>query len=325
MTVATHPSQAEAKPNFETGPGINFRDRTWDHAAGIVSRVLRVPSTTWLLIRQGWNFSLNERDFIRLLGFARLNALALLGAAEIPVTTGKPEVPEMERALQILGIRYCAVVLAINGCCKMILSHKPSQTWVKLFQQMMTEVEIGYKMGLKSFALGGEGGALMGFSRHVGQAVLLANDPKSFRSWYHQAEDGQQKNAKAELELFGCHPYQVAALVLQQFGFGSTVSFGMACGAGTFKTKGEDLGEETLRWKAAYTWLEALIAGRNYPAELELRNFFKELAPSTGGQAQNLTLQSLYTEISKTRQNGSKWLWHLPRPSYEKTIELLDS
>ena len=225
----------------------------------------------------------------------------------------------------MLGLRFSAGVLAINFCCRAALNLKPPQTWLKIFHNLITDTEIGYKMGLKTFELGGEGGALMGFSRHIGHALLLSHDPRAFKNWLQKTREGEDNNKTLELEAFGCQAYQVSALVLQQLGFGSNVSFGMACGAAPFYTKEMNLDGETMRWKAAYCWLESLIAGRNYPAELELRSYFKELTPNPAGQNQNLTLQTLYIEISKLRQNSSKWTWHLPKPSYEKTVEFLNS
>lgn len=303
----------------------SFKDETWETAGRVVARTLNFPSTAWLLIRQAWISPVSEKEFLKLLGFSRLNPLALFAAAELPIPTEKLEVAEAERALQVLGIRFSAVVLAINYSCRAALMSKPPQLWIKIYSDLITDTEIGYKMGLKTFELGGEGGALMGFSRHIGKALLLSNEPKSYRNWQQKTHDGQESDKKCELEFFGCQPYQVAALALQQLGFGSSVSFGMACGAAPYFSDEMNLDSETMRWKAAYVWLEALIAGRNYPADLSLRNYFRELTPQQSGQSPNLTLQSLYVEISKIRQNGSKWIWHLPKWSYEKTVEYLNS
>ena len=79
-----------------------------------------------------------------------------------------------------------------------------------------------------------------------------------------------------------------------------------------------------MRWKAAYLWIEALKEGRNFPGDLEMRNYFPSIAPPKERSQKNPVLEVLHTEVARVRKDGSQLTWHLPKPSYDKTAEAYD-
>lgn len=305
------------------------RDPTWRAAHEIVQKQLAVPTQLWRLIRTAWQGQLDSKEFIKLLGFSRINPVCLVQAAEIDTAGKAPTVEQLEQALQVLGIRYSAVVLAINFSCRAALQKKPPSTWRSIFEEMMVNVEIGYKLGGKAFDLGIEGGVLVGFANHCGIAVLLRHDPKTTKNYYlalKQMKEGAPADRKNEISLFGCEPYQVASLAMQQLGFGLEVALGVALGTGQLNPAFLEFDQGIARWKAAALWIHALRTGRSYPAEVDMRNYFSEITPpAPGATNQNVVLQALYTEVSKVKSQGSRWLWHLPRPSYEATMEFVEA
>jgi len=293
-------------------------DPTWKQAAAIVRRHLMVPTPLWRLIRGGWQGQLDSTQFMRLLGFCRVNCNSLVGAAEIkPSGDGKADLGDVEQALAVLGIRLSSVVLAINHTCRQILNAKPAPAWKALFEDTMTTVEIGYKLGARVPEIGLEGGAIAGFARGAAMGLILAWNPKAYRDFNLKNKHGRASERQCAVELFGCEPYQVSAFILQALGFGPELAVGLAYGLGHLKSKHLSLDPETLRWRAISEWLDALKFARNYPGDLETRMLFPEIAPSQNGRPKNLILEVLYTEVAKVRTDGSKWLWHLPKESYE--------
>ena len=309
-------------PSISPLSDFSARDPTWAKALEIVQGRLKLSASVWSLIRSAWNGSLSQREYVHMLGFSRLNLTALIDAAGLRAEQPNFDASLLERALQNLGMRYSAVILGISYCCEAVLAKKPPPLWRRMFQEMMTCIHVGYLLGSKVITLGVEGGALVGFAQHAGSAVLLVHNPAEFKKWYHTKPEGL---APFPRDKFGCEPYQVSAFVLQQLGFGHEVAIGAALGSGKTDFSRLEIDERTKAWQAAYLWVEALREGRNYPANPAIRQVFPEIAPPKDSSSPpNLNLEVLYTEVAKIRSAESPWTWHLPRPSYSDTAELID-
>lgn len=297
---------------------------TWHRASEVLLAQLSVPSHVLNLFRSGWNGQVQAKETIKVLGFSRLNPSCLLNAAGIQEKESSSEAAAVEHALQILGPRYSSLVLAVNLCCRQVLATKPPTVWRKILEEMMVNVEIGYRLGTRVFDLGIHGGGLMGFALTAGYAFLLAHQPKIYRDWNNARKEGSGR--QSEVQYFGCSAYQIASLAMQQLGFGHQTAIGIACGGGGVDESSFRMTDDILFWKAAYQWIEALRDGRNYPADPRIRTVFPELNPQqASGQSRNMVLEVIYTEISGIRQSGSTWTWHLPRPGYQETMEFLSS
>jgi len=297
------------------------RDPTWKKAYAITQRELRLPSHFWRMVRTGWNRQVDPADFVKLLGMCKMHPACLFNAAGMEVKP-EPSAASIEQAIQFLGVRYSAVIIAINFTCRSILRNKPPPAWKAIYQEMMTKVEIGYKFGARVPEIELEGGALVGFAKTAGLGVLLAHDPKLFKEWHSMTQGYHGK--KLQIDMFGCEAYQISSFILQQLGFGTEVAVGAALATGQLDPTHIEFGRNIMKWKAAFLWVEALRLGRGFPKELEMRSFFKELTPPKEGK-KNMALDVLYTEVAKVKSEGSKWTWHLPKPSYEDTAAFMHS
>ena len=212
-------------------------DPTWKQASAIVRKHLYVPTPLWRLVRGGWQGQHDAAQFIRLLGFCKINAAALLGAADIEVTGDpKTDMLGIEQALAVLGIRLSTVVVAVNHTCRQILVSKPAPAWKALFEDMITTVEMGYKLGARVPEIGLEGGALAGFARSAAMGLILAWNPKAYRDFNLKNKNGRAAERQCAIELFGCEPYQVSAFILQSLGFGPELAIGLSYGLGYLKS-----------------------------------------------------------------------------------------
>lgn len=298
-----------------------IKDPTWEEAQRIVEKGLRFPSPLINLIRNSWSGLIVPQDFVKFLGFTGLNPACLIDAAEMPTDGTAPNSDDVNHAVQTLGIRFSAVVLAVNVTVRNVLKSNPGPGWRRLLEELATELEIGYKLGVRVSELGLEGGLLAGFFPYAGVGLLSAVKPEEYKIWSRETKKFGTLGRKRVVEIFDCEPYQVSALVLQQLGFGTEIAFGAALAVGKLNPKHIEIDSGARRWKAGYEWIHALKDGRNYPADVTLRKFFPTITPPTDRSKKNPLLEVLYTEIGKMRHDGSQWTWHLPRPGYELTKE----
>jgi hypothetical protein len=203
-----------------------------------------------------------------------------------------------------------------------MLSRTPPVGWKPVFQEMGTSIEVGYKFGAKAMPIGIEGGALLGFVPQASLALLMAMKPAEFKTFMTLSRKNKNVSRDEEKEIFGCERFQVAAAILQQLGFGTSIALGSAFGMANLDSSYVILDEEIRRWQAACKWIISLRLGRNYPGEPLVRDFFPEIKPGKNKE-RNLTLEVLHTEISRVRSGSSNWTWHLPYSSYEETKENL--
>ncbi|NLF25720.1 MAG: hypothetical protein GX589_08725 [Deltaproteobacteria bacterium] len=294
------------------------KDPTWIRAHRIVEKHLIIPSALCNLIRLGWIGLIESPEFLKLLGFSTVNPACLLNAAGLATDGRRPSAKNVENSLRILGIRYSSVILAVNATMRSILKTKPSFGWRKLFENMMTDIEIGYRFGSHASEIGLEGGVVAAFAKNAGLGMLMAHDFPSYKKYSELCARHGRVGSKLTVEIFGCEPYQVSAFLIQALGFGTDASFGIALGMGDLDASKLELREGVVYWRAAFRWIEALYAGRNYPADLKSRNAFMALRPSKEPGPKNPVLESLYAEVAKVRRQGSTWTWHLPKPDYER-------
>lgn len=297
-------------------------DPTWLEAFKIADKVLQFAGNEEQLVRAGWRGQLDTAQIIKTLGFTKFNIAALFDAAT-ELKDLEHNAKTLEQVLVFHGARYAVTVLAINYTCDRILSYKLGPLGLALVADMMTNVEIGSRFGAKVPAVGMEGGTLMGFIRGAGLGILMASNDKEFKKWY-RLTDGVESKALA-LKIFGCEPYQVSSAAVQLLGFGPEMAVGVALGMGRLSADHLVVSPEVLSWKACYLWLEALREGRSFPGPVDIRSFFREVAPLSNGKSKNGVLEVLYTEIATLKRHGSKANWHLtgielpePPPGFQR-------
>lgn len=299
-----------------------LKDPTWKRAQQIVDDSMLVPSHIWSTLRKSWLGQLDQNEMLHNLSFSHLNIGCLLSAAGIQERASEGGIVAIKDALTTLGIPLAGVVLAVNYTCTIALKKKPPVAWRAVYQQMMDCIEIGAKMGARVEEIGTAGGALIGFSRGAGLALLMSFDAQAFKKWYAMTQGVEGR--EMVLSSFGCEPFQVAAFCLQKLGYGTEISMGAAIATGDLHTDYLTLDRDIKKWRAAFKWIDALREGRGFPAEVELRSFFQELTPPSNPSVKNPVLDTLYTEVARVKRSGSEWSWHLPRQSYDETQQMLD-
>jgi len=295
---------------------------SWTIAYDAVRATATIPANLPHIMRACWNDMMGTTEFVRLLGSPGFPARCLLRAAHLPQMGEQPQAPELHAAVDILGAKAAAVMLAINCICKKTLDSGPSnRIWSPIFKDMMTEIEIGYHFGTSVDQVGHERGMLIGFSRLAGLAVLLMRFPEQFAAWY--AETGGKSSAQQSIATFGCEPYQVSSLLMQHIGLGTDIALATAATLGDLHTTVVEVRPNMQSWRATFRWLQALKNGLDSPDCEESRQAFAELCvtPGEAGRSHHITL--LREQIAEVRKSQSLWTWHLPLPTYEETAKAI--
>lgn len=295
------------------------KDPTWHFAYHYVRKNFDVPSHLYRLLRTGWNGDATPLDYVKILGFSKLNPGCLLQAAELSGSEEMKGRGAVERAITFLGIRFTSVVLGIHLYTNLFLRKKPPLGWRSFLQDLINNVELGYRFGSHAHALGSEAGALCGFVEHAGLGLAMATEPERYKEYLALRRAKPKLTGKDEVEVFGCELYQLSTLIVQQLGFGTNFAMGIALSSGNFEEYEVEIDEEAFRYEAAIRWIQALRLGNNYPREEKHRAMFSELKPPKPGGERNKRLEVLYTEVGRLKSNPSLWMWHLPKPDYDKT------
>lgn len=292
---------------------------SWDRASQIVSRNLKVSANSSHAIHSAWAGLCDNSNFKRIVGLSDLSAKALLKAASTWTAPDEQPPTTFDDILRGLGLPLCASVLAIAAACRALIAKRPPPLWAKLSRKMMTEIEIGYYLGMRVLSLGPAAGMVVGAAHYLGFMIMLAENEKAARELL--VDERTQGDSPRQIASFGCEAFQLSAFALQKLGFGVEISFGAALAAGGVDVSQLGLDDEVKRWLAAYAWIQALKEARGYPAQIEYRELFHEIMPMAEGK--NPTLGMLYTNVSGAKNNGSSWTWHLPQGSYEELEEQL--
>lgn len=291
---------------------------SWDRASQMVNRNLKISANSSHAIHTAWAGLCDNANFKRIVGLSDLSAKSLLKAAATWTNPEEQPPTTFDDILRVLGLPLSASVLAISAACRALLAKKPPVLWAKLSRRMMTEVEIGYYLGMRVLSLGPAAGMVVGAAYYLGIMIMLAENEKGARELL--GDSLILKAGPNQISRFGCEAFQLSAFALQKLGFGVEISFGAALAAGGVDVTQLGLDDEVKRWLAAHSWITALRDGRGYPPELEYRELFHEIMPAADGK--NPTLGMLYTNVSSAKNEGSNWTWHIPHNSYE---ELEDS
>ena len=300
-----------------------LHDESWSHAYSIVRATARTPTNLPHLVRACWNDLVSPTEFVRLLASPGLPLRSLLRAANLPQLNDSVKQPELAAAVDILGVKASALILAINCICERTLDSGPAtKVWSPLFKDMMSEIEIGYHLGLSVGRVGHEQGMLVGFSRLAGLALLLIKDQKTFGVWYENTK-GDSTDRQETALAFGCEPYQVSSILMQHLGLGTEVALATASTLAGGDTTIIEAQPTMQTWRATYHWLHALKNGEESPSCGIARETFSELCVPHDRQRVPEHLSMLREQVAEVREAQSLWTWHLPYATYEETAQAI--
>jgi hypothetical protein len=294
-------------------------DDSWSVALSVV-RGVHIPPALSQLLRGCQGGVVAPEDLLRVIGSKGLSPRSIVRAAQISDHTSPVSTKEIMAAVDMLGVKASSIILAINCVCEQILSSGPAlRLWAPMFKEMMSEIELGYHVGSSVEQLGIEQGMLVGFSRLAGLGVLLKSSPDSYEEWH--ARTSFVLNPTETLEAFGCEPYQVSSLLMQQLGLGIEVALATASTLGQIDSTIIESKPLFATWRATSDWIGALRSGAWEPESSASRELFWQLSSVPGAPLLPSHISALRDQATAIRSGNSQWTWHLPLSTYEETAK----
>ncbi len=198
---------------------------TWHRAREVVEKLKPVPWFVWRISNYVFSRSgqINPVPEGMVIGLRRL----LFAAASDPVLGSGNPVSNLRVALGLVRSDVIAAVSVIHAVCRKLATREFERIWRPIIDDALLRAQIGFFIGGRSESFGPGRGMLAGFSGRAGLAILIATgDLEQARGALEELASGRDIGAVG-LEIYGCDPLQVSALLLSVSGCGKDAAFGV--------------------------------------------------------------------------------------------------
>ena len=234
--------------------------QSWHQARASIESFRPVPWFIWRLS----NFVFSKSGQINVisegmvLGLRRL----LFAAASDPILGIGEPVNNVKVAISHLRSDVIAAVAVIHGVCRRLATKDYQRIWRPILDDAVLRAQIGFFVGERQHAFGSGRGMLAGFAGRAGLAVMIANGTEA------QARQALEKLASGDdigevgLDVYGCDPLQLSAMILSAAGCGRDAAFGTV----SFATKGSVAvteNQDQALWLAAFSVCELTRSGNS--------------------------------------------------------------
>lgn len=276
------------------------KGRSWGSAREIIESFKPVPWFVWRLN----NYVLGKTSQIApvseglVLGLRRL----LFAAASDEVLGSGKKTSNLREALRVIKPDVVAALSVIHAVCRRLANTHLERVWKPIVDDAVLRARIGLFVGRKQPEFGSGRAMLAGFVGRAGLAILIAKGDES------QAQSALEKLASGStiknvgLEVYGCDPLQVSAMLLSAAGCGRDASFGTVSYASS-DPLAVVANDEQLRWLSAFSLCEGVRM--NSADKLDFR-YWQALNLEPGAD-----LKELSEEARKAVRRGHGWSWLL--------------
>jgi hypothetical protein len=272
--------------------------KTWRCAREVVEKFKPVPWFIWRISNYVFSRSgqINSVPEGMIMGLRRLLFAA---ASDLLLGSGKP-VSNLKVATSLLRSDVIAAVSVVHAVCRRLATKEFERIWRPIIDDALLRAQIGYYVGRRCEHFGAGRGMLAGFAGRAGLAILIASgDLQQARHALEELAAGRDIG-EVGLELYGCDPLQVSALMLSASGCGKDAAFGVV----TYVSKEplESLANNEQRaWLAAFTVCEKIRLGQQV---LVPSDYWQLLEYTEAGEREQLV------ELAKTFvREGTNWAW----------------
>ncbi len=272
--------------------------QAWQKARQVVEQFKPVPWFIWRLS----NFVFSRPGQINVvpqgmvMGLRRL----LFAAASDEILGSGTPVNNMRIALSALRSDIIAAVSVIHGVCRKLSSKDFERIWRPILEDAILRAQIGFFVGERRPGFGSGRGMLAGFSGRAGLAVLIASgDIEQARKALEELASGRDIG-EVGLEIYGCDPLQISAMMLSAAGCGRDAAFGTVSFAAKDSLSAVE-NEEQQVWLAAFTICEKVRLGRSADLDDRLWN--------TLGYNDQQERDQLADMAKILVRNGTAWNW----------------
>lgn len=197
---------------------------TWHTARTVVEQFRPVPWFIWRLA----NFVLGRPGAINQLSEGMvfgLRRLMFAAASDAVLGAGTP-INNMRRALSCVRPDAVAAVSVIHAISRRLAGHDHERIWRPILEDALLRSQIGFFIGERVSDFGAGRAMLAGFAGRAGLAVLIATgDIDQARSALERMASGEDIG-ETGLQIYGCEPLQVSAMLLSAAGCGRDAALG---------------------------------------------------------------------------------------------------
>ena len=235
-----------------------IKQKSWLRSRELIESFQPVPWFIWRLSNFVFsNPESNQRITEGLVfGLRRL----IFAAASDPVLGAGEKINRVRKALQVLPGDVVAAVSVIHAISRRIQSHDHERIWRPILDDALLRCRIGCALGELSPTFGRGRGMLSGFAGRAGLVVLISSGTlEQARKSLELLATGTD-TSKVGLEVYGCDPIQVSAMLLSASGCGRDAAFGTVSYS-LFDPKNPSeiepqVAQEQFNWLAAFAIIE---------------------------------------------------------------------
>ncbi len=284
----------------EIDPEISAK--SWQRAREVVTAFRPVP---WFIWRIG-NFMFgrpgsNNKEISDGMVFG-LRRLMFAAASDENLGCGE-KVNDMRKAVKIVKPDIIAAISVIHAVSKRLASHQFERIWKPMLEDALLRAKVGWMIGQLDDRFGAGRTMLAGFAGRSGLAVLIATGTlEQARAALEMLSVGSSIK-DVGLQLYGCEPLQVSAMLLSAAGCGRDAPYGTASYASGKEMEINKDNLQQARWLAAFTLCEHIRTGTHQE--------IPEAYWNTLGFVDQETRDYIIAEAKKLVRRGHDWNWLL--------------
>lgn len=183
----------------------------------------------------------------------------------------------MKNMLAVFPPDELACIIAMLCVYRQCRKTLEPEVWSDMSKEIQLQMEAGYHVGSYVPAIGTARGLLVGAIRYVSLSLFSMESIRTYRLFKRRLEENEMLfDLEREKDLWGCNHLQVAALILQQIGFGLTAARGLCPELVSDEGGSSVLTPESQVWYAARRWIEAVLEDEAAPKEYTSGEYFLE-------------------------------------------------
>ncbi|MFM1847546.1 MAG: hypothetical protein RL417_1020 [Pseudomonadota bacterium] len=173
--------------------------------------------------------------------------------------------------IQLFAPDELASVVAATHLHRLTGKKVSPKIWNDVVEEVNFQMQTGILVGAAVPAVSRAVGLLMGAVRTIAFSLVASSDESKFRAFRRElVRQDKLFDVAGELQTWGCHHLQVAALVVQSLGYG----IGPATGIAASEMPAADDGPIAFQWYAARRWIESMLEEERAPSEFPAESKF---------------------------------------------------
>lgn len=277
----------------------SLESRSWHRAREVVSAFKPTPSVIWRLA----NYVFGKPGEIRPIseGFVFGLRKFLYAISSDPILGAGEPIKDVRRALKVVAPDVLAAGAVIHAISRRLAAKQFERIWRPILDDALLRANIGFMVGERCAAFGSGRGMLAGFSGRSGLAVLISSGSMDEARRALEGLATGEDIAVVGLNVYGCNPLQVSAMLLSASGVGKDAAFGSVSYALRDRAPQTLSNVEQERWLAAFTITE--LMRMNQPAAIGAERW--RVLDLADERDQN----DLIDRVKPLLRRGHRWQW----------------